>query len=198
MERQQQYYSTGTGTGVRMALGADDFLNDISPAAVAGVALLLGVAAQTFINSMLSGDQGLGAFLSDGSGFKKSGFKPRTNTGRSNSSKDDAPLANSDPLPWLKLPRFNYVEVAGQKDIIEEQMEISTKSQSSKTRSGGGGVEVTGVPQIDEQVQLKLESLRQELRAYLDRGDMERAEAVKEQLENLMKKYGFEYRQGGQ
>ena len=157
-----------------------EFLNDVSPWAVAGVALLLGVSAQGFINSMISGDQGLGAFLSDGSGFQKSGFRPRKSSNKTN----DAPLSGVDPLPWLKLPRFDFVEVAGQKNEISEKMEIESKI---------AGTQVTGIPSQDVVVKEKLESLAQELRIYLGNGDIERAEAVRDQIEFLMRKYGFEY-----
>ena len=52
---------------------------------------------------MLKGERGLGAFLSDGSGFKKSGFRPL-----------DGADMKTDPLPWLKLPELDFVDVAGQ------------------------------------------------------------------------------------
>ena len=65
--------------------------------------ILLFALAQSFINSMLEGERGLGAFLSDGRGFKKSGFRTMDDAGEKN-----------DPLPWLKLPELDFVDVAGQ------------------------------------------------------------------------------------
>lgn len=76
---------------------------DTTPFLVAFVALAIGAAAQTFINQMLEGDQGLGAFLKDGAGYNKSGFRQ--------SSQDEI---KKDPLPWLQLPKLDFVEVAGQ------------------------------------------------------------------------------------
>ena len=79
----------------------------LSPFAIAGLALLLGIAAQSFINQMLEGDQGLGSYLKDGSGYNKSGFR----------RVDKASMKNdemNDPLPWLKLPKLDFVDVAGQ------------------------------------------------------------------------------------
>ncbi|OEU07542.1 hypothetical protein FRACYDRAFT_250965 [Fragilariopsis cylindrus CCMP1102] len=51
-----------------------------SPLFIAIIAILLLIAAQSFINQMLEGDQGLGAFLKDGKGYNKSGYRPATST----------------------------------------------------------------------------------------------------------------------
>jgi hypothetical protein len=80
------------------------------------LAVVLGLLSQILINSMLKGDQGLGAFLSDGKGYGKSQFRPYTK------GKDPR---KKDPLPWLKLPKFKYVEVAGQEnDSIDLEKEM--------------------------------------------------------------------------
>jgi|EP00550_Attheya_septentrionalis_P008629 hypothetical protein len=142
-----------------------------SPFVVAAVALVLLVAAQSFINSMLKGDQGLGAFLSDGSGFQKSGFRARRGGGpNSNSETDDgAPLSGADPLPWLKLPRLDFVDVAGQKqDAMDQDTAL---------------------------VMDRLETLRQLLNAELEVGNANAAKQVQAELDSLMKESGFEYTQ---
>lgn len=72
--------------------------------------ILLFTLAQSFINSMLKGERGLGAFLSDGRGFKKSAFRPLDNDNNNANIKSN----NADPLPWLKLPELDFVDVAGQ------------------------------------------------------------------------------------
>lgn len=128
---------------------------EVSPLVVAGVAIGLGVAAQGFINQMLQGDQGLGAFLKDGSGYNKSGF-------RSKSSENERDI---DPLPWLKLPQLDFVEVAGQSNI-------------------GGN---------DEALVEQLESLRVEMNAEIGQGHMKQAESLRNELETLMKETGIEY-----
>jgi hypothetical protein len=86
---------------------------EVSPWLVVGVALTLGIAAQTFINTMLKGDQGLGAYLKDGSGYNRSGFRGKKST------EDE----KEDPLPWLKLPKLSFVEVAGQ---VDEDLDYKT------------------------------------------------------------------------
>lgn len=101
---------------------------DVSPFLVAGVALVLFAAAQTFINQMLEGDQGLGAFLKDGSGYNRSGFNNIAD------QKD-----RDDPLPWLKLPKLDFVEVAGQADqeeAVYEQLETMRREMNHKLEEG--------------------------------------------------------------
>ena len=92
-----------------------DVMNDLPPAdsvpIVLIAALIIGFTAQSWINFQLNGERGLGSFLSDGSGFKRSAFRPRSGSG--DMSDGTAPVS-SDPLPWLKLPRLDFVEVAGQ------------------------------------------------------------------------------------
>ena len=117
---------------------------------VVGMALILGVAAQGFINNMASGDRGLGAFLQDGRGLQGSGFSTKKGEGDS--------LQGGDPLPWLKLPELGFVEVAGQTSVPEQ-----------------------------------LEQLRQQMNVELDRGNVEEARKLRDQLEAMMKENGFEY-----
>lgn len=87
-----------------------------SNAALVVVAGALGILSQTLINSMLKGDQGLSAFLSDGKGYGNSKFKE--------ASGDNGRLQD-DPLPWLRLPNLSFVDIAGQ-DVLNEE-EIAKK-----------------------------------------------------------------------
>ena len=128
---------------------------DTSPLLVAGLALGLGIGAQGFINQMLDGDEGLGAFLRDGSGYNKSGFRPKNNQP---STKSD------DPLPWLKLPQLDFVEVAGQPSRREE-----------------------------EALMKKLESMRTEMNNLLDQGKVEEARLIQEDLEVWMEESGIQF-----
>ena len=113
------------------------------------VAIGLGFTAQGWINRQLEGDQGLGAFLQDGKGFKKSGFRPLA---------DDADrAASSDTLPWLKLPKLDFVEVAGQKssqDQLFDELEDLRVKMNQQLQLGN----------IDEArtIRMKLESLMRE------------------------------------
>ena len=154
-------------------------------------ALVLFVLAQSFINQMLEGDQGLAAYLRDGQGYNKSAFQPSTtkrkkkkkSTNRQSSSSssqwdysatdnsrrsssyfsdsiDDA--VSNDPLPWLKLPSFDFVEVAGQ--------------------------------DTTDPVAKELEELRREIQQEVqDSGNSERAQMLERELKDLMEQEGFEY-----
>lgn len=128
---------------------------EASPFVIAGVALLLGGAAQSFINQMLQGDQGLGAFLKDGSGYSKSGFRQVRQADEE---------TQNDPLPWLKLPQLDFVEVAGQ-TIKQEDL-----------------------------VYQKMEEMRLQMNQKLQDGKVEEASAMKEELERIMNEAGIEYR----
>ena len=136
---------------------------DFTPLIVVGVALGLGITAQGLINQMLEGDQGLGAFLKDGSGYNKSGFRPTTRTKKKPSS-----TASNDPLPWLKLPQLDFVEVAG---------------QPPPTRSGPS----------EKALLTKLESLRLEMNTLLKQGNVADAAVLREELELLMDEAGIEF-----
>jgi len=167
------------------ASAASDFVPDLlstsgplGTAAVVASALVLGIGAQTFINSMLNGDRGLGAFLSDGSGYGRSGFRPRNGGG--NGGKDDggdAPLGGSDPLPWLKLPDLDFVEVAGQEKVTEL-----------------GGLS----PEEERLLLARLEDMVETLRAELKAGNIKSADAIRAELEGTMEKYGIRYDEGFQ
>ena len=96
----------------------DEFevMDRLDPVSIFGLltfTIILGATAQSFINSMIQGEQGLGAFLSDGEGFKNSKFKPLSRK-----------PVKDDPLPWLKLPKLSFVEVAGQEEEEPERFQL--------------------------------------------------------------------------
>ena len=128
------------------------------PLVVIAAAGLL-VAAQILINRQAAGDQGLGAYLKDGSGFSRSGFRPLT--------KGSDRAVSSDPLPWLKLPDLDFVQVAGQDEKQDSLREAKLIEQ--------------------------LEYLRSRLNALLDEGRNEEAEFVRQDLESLMRESGMEF-----
>lgn len=141
---------------IERRLSIDD-TNDImssSTPIVLLVALVLLVAAQGFINQLASGDQGLGAYLKDGSGYNKSAYKPNT------TNKD---VTSDDPLPWLSLPKLDFVDVAGQ-DSNE-----------------------------DVALQQELEEIRQEMNDCLQQGRIEQATLLRDKLQSLMEQSGFQY-----
>ncbi len=122
-------------------------------------AIVLGVLSQALINSMLEGDQGLRAFLSDGKGYNKSNFRPSSTRDIKKSTKQ------ADPLPWLKLPSLDFVEVAGQ---INNEEAIIVK---------------------------KLETLKLKLQRQPEEGNEDKAKITTSELNALMDRYGFEYKE---
>lgn len=122
-------------------------------------ALGLGFAAQGWINQQLNGDQGLGAFLQDGRGYQNSSFRPLTDS-------DRAVNSDNDPLPWLSLPKLDFVEVAGQETTDNMQ---------------------------DDAILTQLEDLRVEMNQQLDKGNVVEASAIRRKLESLMRDNGIEF-----
>jgi len=137
--------------------------------------IALFVMAQGFINSLLEGKRGLSAFLSDGGGFSRSAFKPRSKA-RSDSAQNsslDAPIGGPDPLPWLKLPQLDFVDVAGQEANMKQN----------------GGLD----PQEEAAIIVRLEELADLMAKEVKSGNVEEASRLRSQLESLMTKYGFQY-----
>jgi hypothetical protein len=158
--QQQIIPSTAARSRVSLSLGIIDVEESSSllvPILLI-VAVSLFVASQGWINSLLSGDRGLGAYLSDGSGYSKSGFRPVSKSGDGKESESE------DPLPWLKLPRFDFVDVAGQDSSVSE-----------------------------EAVLKRLEELRVEMNDLLEQKKFREASAVRLTLEKLMKVNGVEF-----
>jgi hypothetical protein len=149
------------------------FESSVATPAIALLAIAIGFIAQTFINSMLKGDRGLGAFLSDGSGFSGSAFRPRRpRRGGDRSDTTDAPLSGPDPLPWLKLPQFDFVEVAGQ-----------------ETSNGRNILS----PEEEAKIMVQLEDLKSVMREENNAGNTVEANRLRRRLEELMDEYGFQY-----
>lgn len=151
------------------------------------VAVILAIAAQSWINSLLGGDQGLGAFLSDGGGFNKSGFKPRTRKRpnmdyRTTVPGDNTePLGGPDPLPWLKLPELDFVDVAGQPKK-PKQMRQSMKDMPPSS-----------IEKDDSKVIARLEFLREQMKIEIKGDNLEGAKEVENELKRVMKKEGYDY-----
>jgi hypothetical protein len=117
---------------------------------------------------MLGGEQGLGAFLSDGSGYNKSGFKPRKK------NEEEA----SDPLPWLKLPEFDYVDVAGQpkKPKLQQLQKIQSSDKSKEA-----------------EVVSRLELLFAEMKKEVDNDNLIEAKRIELELEKIMEEEGYNF-----
>lgn len=156
----------------------------ISTPLVLLAAVALAVLAQSWINSLLGGDQGLGAFLSDGSGFNKSGFKPRKKfiTDESSGAGDPSkPLGGGDPLPWLKLPEFDYVDIAGQpKKPKQPKIIPNTSAGSSSTKN-------------EAEVVARLEFLFAQMKKEVENDNLIEAKRYELELEKIMEEEGFSF-----
>ena len=165
-------------------------LNDVplgNPIIVIG-ALILAISAQSFINSMLEGDQGLGNYLSDGTGYNKSKFKARKKPNTIDDSYDPTkPLGTGDPLPWLKLPELDFVDVAGQEEKKRKKVQPNMKSVPQRIKDMDKAME------RDEKVLAKLESLKDRMKAEVEMGDLVAAKRIEDELESIMKKEGYEF-----
>ena len=136
-------------------------------------AIALAVLAQSWINTLLGGDQGLGAFLSDGSGYNKSGFKPR----KKNTMDKEA----ADPLPWLKLPEFDYVDVAGQPKKPKRQQLQKIQSNSSDDSSN------------EAEVVSRLELLFAKMKEEVENDNLIEAKRIELELEKIMEDEGYSF-----
>ena len=140
-----------------VSYGEVDTLNPVP--VVVLVALVLLVGANGWINRLMGGGKeksssGLGDFLKDGTGYNKSGF----------SLSDSERAVSSDPLPWLRLPKLDFVEVAGQDNRLSEAEVVAS-----------------------------LESLRVEMKQELAKGNVQKAEELGRILEELLQTNGMQF-----
>ncbi|KAL7554821.1 hypothetical protein ACHAWF_018461 [Thalassiosira exigua] len=153
----------------------------LGPPLVVLAAVVLAFSAQSWINSLLGGDQGLGAFLSDGAGFNKSGFKPRRRPITDERVvPGDGPLSGPDPLPWLKLPELDYVDVAGQPKKPNLPTPLSEPPPPSVERDEGV-------------ILAKLERLRGRMKIEVERGNFEDAKRIENELKRAMEEEGYDF-----
>jgi hypothetical protein len=177
--------TTSSSLSVASTLLFDPTDVPISTPVVLLAAIALAVLAQFWINTLLGGDQGLGAFLSDGSGYNKSAFKPRRKfvmDERSNPAGVDPskPLGGTDPLPWLKLPEFDYVDVAGQPKK-PKQPKIVPSSSSAKSSSN------------EAEVVSRLELLFAQMKKEVENDNLIEAKRIELELEKIMEEEGFSF-----
>ena len=151
----------------------------ISTPLVLLAAIGLAVLAQSWINSLLGGEQGLGAFLSDGSGYNKSGFKPRNSKPNAGVGDPSKPLGAGDPLPWLKLPQFDYVDVAGQPKKPKQPKIVPNSTAKSSSN--------------EAEVVSRLEVLFAQLKKEVDNDNLIEAKRIELELENIMQEEGFSF-----
>ena len=131
---------------------------------------------------MLDGDQGLGAFLRDGSGYNRSGYRPNTSGDNDSSS--------NDPLPWLKLPKLDFVEVAGQEEQgpSPEQQLLAEQEEQERVYEE--------LDRLRQELNQELQSVRRRRLEGMANGgkdDMAKAKLLQAKLEGLMKAYGIEF-----
>jgi hypothetical protein len=100
----------------------DDFMAHSLPVIVI-LGVSIGIAAQLWISKMTQGDRGLGAFLKDGNKFAGSNFSTMK------SSNDS--VSGNDPLPWLRLPNLDFVEVAGQSSVNSKVEDLMRRMEKA-------------------------------------------------------------------
>ena len=164
--------------------------SSMMPIVITFVALIIGIAAQSFINQMIQGEDGLGAYLQDGTGYNKSNFRvTKKNKGKRNiydiDNDDDKEI---DPLPWLQLPQFDFVDVAGQ----EKPRQVK---QPNKLIKGVGGADGIDVPTLQEStlVYNELEQLRIRLVREVHEENWMEVQKLEDQLEQRMKQEGIQF-----
>lgn len=142
------------------------------------LATMLGVLAQSWINKLLDGEEGLGAFLSDGTGYNKSAFKPRKRF------VTDDERGGADPLPWLKLPELDFVDVAGQpKKTKRERQQQDMVSNSSESSNSDNEAEVVS----------RLEFLFAQMKSEVENDNLIEAKRIELELEKIMEEEGFNF-----
>ena len=124
----------------------------------------------------------MGAFLSDGTGYNKSGFKPRRKNKADDAGDPSKPLGGADPLPWLKLPEFDYVDVAGQPKK-PKQPEIIIPNSSSTNSSSKSEAEVVS----------RLEFLFARMKEEVDNDNLIEAKRFELELEKIMEEEEFSF-----
>ena len=81
-------------------------------------------------------------------------------------------------MPWMKLPRLDFVEVAGQGEERDGKLAPAMEDEAM--------------------AMVRLEKLADAVRVELEAGNIEGARALKDRLEMLMEEYGMEYEEGFQ
>lgn len=169
MEDQYEFAAAATSAAKTAATTTPADVAQLPVLLLVVLALGNGVAAQSLIQKQLDGDQGLGAFLKDGSGYSKSAFRPITN--------GDRAVSQGDPLPWLKLPILDFVDVAGQGQ--------SNNNKSSQTGKNDDA-DLETITQM-------LASLRAEINQHVAKGNTAEANAVTKRIEMIMAEKGIFY-----
>ena len=200
-------YTAGTVSLSSSSLSALEVVTPPPVLLIVIIAVLLLVSAQSFINTMLTGEQGLSAYLKDGSGYNKSGYQPRRSaratdqgsTNGNNKTEEDAGPTSEDPLPWLKLPALKFVDVAGQQQQQQPAFDdniVMNENEEERT--------------VSNEVYNELERLRLKLNIELSNNNnknkndgndggkenynlSEEAIRIRTKMERLMKIYGIEY-----
>lgn len=80
----------------------------------------------------MAGNQGIGAYLKDGSGYNKSAFQPKNVNNKEN---------DKDLLAWLSLPKLDFVDVKGQDNnkrdaSLEQELQEIRLEMNAKLQEG--------------------------------------------------------------
>jgi predicted DNA-binding protein (UPF0251 family) len=148
----------------------------------------------------------LGSYLSDGSGYNKSKFKPilpsngaTTTTTTQKKYNDDRAVQGDDPLPWLRLPNLDFVEVAGQTNLPQQPRASSPYTRTTaKSAANVPSIARTenslGIAKEDTTIALEeLELLRLQMQEQVLLGNIEQAMQLQNTLERLMKENNIQF-----
>mmetsp|Transcript_67832 Transcript_67832/g.136512 ORF Transcript_67832/g.136512 Transcript_67832/m.136512 type:complete len:154 (-) Transcript_67832:321-782(-) len=119
-QRKWSHHTRSYHTG-RVAASFDFTI--IDPVPITFGVLVVGYAAVNFQISLLQGKSGLSNYLKDGKGWRGSAYQ------------EEDTQTRADPMPWLKLPKLDFVEVYGG-DIEELEAENSFMEPSEKNLAG--------------------------------------------------------------
>ena len=197
----------GSNTINSMTLSSSDLLpspleSDIVVPIIVIVALTIGILANGWISRLLSGDQGLGSYLSDGSGYNKSKFKPLSSKSKGTATNNsDRAVQGDDPLPWLRLPNLDFVEVAGQKNNPPKQSTASSRMtavtsilNNDTTQKNSILIGINDIETTSDAIALEeLELLRLQMQEQILLGNMVQAEQLRNTLERLMKENNIQF-----
>ena len=95
-------------------------------------------------------------------------------------------MGAGDPLPWLKLPELDYVDVAGQ-PRKSPKAKVKQKSVPQKIKDMNLSIN------RDELVLLRLEALKDEMKTAVQSGKLDEAKRIEDELEKVMKEEGYDF-----
>ena len=175
---------------LRMAIDISDIPPQVYITLVSGI----GIGAGMLQRRILSGDQGLGAFLDDGKGFKKSAYRARSKSKGSKATKDQN-VPNPGWLAGLKLPNLDFVEVYGEDeaDVTEGLMTQEEVTDEDRQEVIMEATQATTAEPIDgtlvrddmQEVKRRASALEEAFDEAVFKQDFVTADAISKEMDEL-------------